>query len=370
MVTAVSSSGTTERPAQRAAALVDRRLLGAGLVVWTIIGLVLVAMFVLSILAAISEIVLPLVFAVMLGTVAYPIARWLQQHRMRPSFAALLTELVLVLTGVAVAVLAVRAIIRQTGEMNLYVDEALAEAAESGDSVGLDAAALEHLRDSLASMSWLIGRGLVTVVLDGVGAVIGFVGSLILSLLLMYYVLKDGPEIRRWLVKQSPARMQGELSDFLATAVRALRAYWGGRSVISAVVTVVIVVVSLLMGLPLIATIAVVNFFGGFVPYIGAFIGGGLATLVALADGGIAQGLLMLGVVLTANLLLENVLEPRIMSGRLDIHPLMVLIATTIGGVVGGLVGLVLAVPVTVVGLDLVRRIRTLYSGAVPGYEK
>ena len=51
-------------------------------------------------------------------------------------------------------------------------------------------------------------------------------------------------------------------------------------------------------------------------------------------------------------------LEPRIMSGRLRIHPLGVLIATTAGGVIGGIMGLVLAVPVTVVGLDLLRRLR------------
>jgi putative heme transporter len=68
--------------------------------------------------------------------------------------------------------------------------------------------------------------------------------------------------------------------------------------VLSAAVTVVVVIVSIIMGLPFIATIAVVNFIGGFVPYIGAFIGGGLATLLALADGGIGQALLMLAIVL------------------------------------------------------------------------
>ena len=127
---------------------------------------------------------------------------------------------------------------------------------------------------------------------------------------------------------------------------------------LSAAVTVVVVGVSLIMGLPLIATIAVVNFLGGFVPYMGAFIGGGLATLLAVADGGISQGLLMLAIVIACNVLLENLLEPKIMSGRLSIHPLTVLLATTTGGVVGGIVGLVLAVPVTVVTIDLVRRLR------------
>jgi predicted PurR-regulated permease PerM len=130
--------------------------------------------------------------------------------------------------------------------------------------------------------------------------------------------------------------------------------------VLSAVVTAVVVVVSLLMGLPLVGTIAIVNFIGGFVPYIGAFIGGALATLLAVADGGISQGLLMLAIVLAANLLLENLLEPKIMAGRLRIHPLAVLIVTVIGGVVGGIMGLMLAVPLAVVGADLIHRLRRL----------
>ena len=58
----------------------------------------------------------------------------------------------------------------------------------------------------------------------------------------------------------------------------------------SAIVAVVIGLVALLLGLPLVFTIIVVNFVGGYIPYIGAFLGGGLAVIVALGDGGLAQG--------------------------------------------------------------------------------
>ena len=68
--------------------------------------------------------------------------------------------------------------------------------------------------------------------------------------------------------------------------------------------------------------------------------------------------MVMLVIVLTCNLLLENVLEPRVMSSRLSIHPLVVLLATTAGGIIGGMVGLILAVPVAVLVIDLVRRLR------------
>ena len=111
----------------------------------------------------------------------------------------------------------------------------------------------------------------------------------------------------------------------------------------SAIVAAVIGLASLLLGLPLVFTIIVVNFIGGYIPYIGAFLGGGLAVIVALGDGGLGEAAVMLVVVLAANLLLENFIEPKVMGRTLDIHPLIVLVVTALGGVIGGIVGLILA---------------------------
>ena len=94
----------------------------------------------------------------------------------------------------------------------------------------------------------------------------------------------------------------------------------------------------------------VVNFVGGYIPYIGAFLGGGLAVIVALGDGGIGKAAIMLVVVLASNLMLENFVEPKVMGRSLDIHPLVVLVVTALGGLLGGIVGLILAVPAYVIG--------------------
>ena len=102
----------------------------------------------------------------------------------------------------------------------------------------------------------------------------------------------------------------------------------------------------------------VVNFVGGYIPYIGAFLGGGLAVIVALGDGGFAQAAIMLIVVLAANLVLENFVEPKVMGKSLDIHPLIVLVATALGGLLGGIVGLILAVPAYVIARTAIERFR------------
>ena len=103
----------------------------------------------------------------------------------------------------------------------------------------------------------------------------------------------------------------------------------------------------------------VVNFVGGYIPYIGAFLGGGLAVIVALGDGGFPQAAIMLVIVLAANLALENFVEPKVMGQSLDIHPLIVLVATALGGLLGGIVGLILAVPAYVIARTAISRFRS-----------
>ena len=66
----------------------------------------------------------------------------------------------------------------------------------------------------------------------------------------------------------------------------------------------------------------------------------------------------MLVVVLASNLLLENFVEPKVMGRTLDIHPLVVLVVTALGGFLAGIVGLILAVPFTVIAGNAVGRLR------------
>jgi predicted PurR-regulated permease PerM len=150
-----------------------------------------------------------------------------------------------------------------------------------------------------------------------------------------------------------------EVDSFIGEACQILRSYGQGRTVMSAVVAVVIGIASLLLGLPLVFTIVVANFIGGYIPYIGAFLGGGLAVIIALGDGGIDVAAVMLVVVLASNLLLENFVEPKVMGRTLDIHPLVVLVVTALGGFLFGIVGLILAVPFTVITAKGLGRLRS-----------
>jgi putative heme transporter len=93
----------------------------------------------------------------------------------------------------------------------------------------------------------------------------------------------------------------------------------------------------------------VLVFLGSFVPFVGAFVSGLVAVLVAFADGGWEIGLAALGIVLAVQFVEGNFLQPIIQSRTVDLHPAVILLAVAAGGSLFGVPGAYLAVPVTAV---------------------
>jgi predicted PurR-regulated permease PerM len=327
-----------------------------GIGAWSFVGLVAATAIVVAALAAVSEIALPLTFAAVLAVIFQPVVERLERRKLKATYAAglIVVGLLALMTGVMVAT--VRGVTEQTDQISASVDAAISEAS---DSLTVDQAALDSARASIESAGPTIGNGFVTELVSGFDKLIGLASGVILGALIMYYLLKDGTRLRRSAVAQFDSGMRDEVDGFIGDACQILRDYGRGRTVMSAIVAVVIGLASLLLGLPLVLTIMVVNFIGGYIPYIGAFLGGGLAVIIALGDGGLPQAAVMLLVVLAANLLLENFVEPKVMGRSLDIHPLIVLVVTALGGLLGGIVGLILAVPFFVIARSALARLRS-----------
>ena len=88
-----------------------------------------------------------------------------------------------------------------------------------------------------------------------------------------------------------------------------------------------------------------VTFVGGYVPYIGAWTAGVFAVLIALGGQGPEVALAVAVIVLLANGVLQQLVQPVAYGAALGLHPLAVLIATIAGGCLFGTVGLVLSAP-------------------------
>jgi predicted PurR-regulated permease PerM len=323
------------------------------------VGFVIAGIFLAIGFGAISEIALPVVFAAVLAVMFKPFAMWLERHRCKPGFAASLVVLGLLILVAGVAIATVKGVIEQTDEISAKTTSALQTVGQQTDALGINQASLEAARAAVEKAESMIATGVLSGLVTGIGTLVALAGGLIFGSLVMYYLLKDGTNLRRSMVGQVAARHRAEVNDFIGDACRILRNYGRGRTVMSVIVSIVIGLTAWLLGLPLLFTIVVVNFIGGYIPYVGAFLGGGLAVIVALGEGGLDKALIMLAVVLAANIVLENFIEPKIMGQTLDVHPLIVLIVTALGGLVGGIVGLILAVPVYVIARNAMRRLRS-----------
>jgi predicted PurR-regulated permease PerM len=337
-----------------------------GAVCWAVVGVLIVVAVLLGALALISEVVLPLLFGVVLAVLFLPLCRRLQEHGWRPALASLVIVVGLVLAVGGCALLAASAVVGQRGAWSAHLDEALADASSTTDAVDLGEDALDELRSAVQSVAGLIAQGLLTLVVSGIGTVLGFLAGSILAALILYYLLKDAGTARARLVGAFPAPARAEVDALVTRSAATVRAYGAARTILSAAVAVLITAWSAVLGLPMLATIAVVNFFGGYVPYIGAVVGGFVVVALALTETGVAGAIATLVVVLLANLALENLVEPRVLGDRLDIHPLVVLVVTTAGGIVGGIVGLILAVPLYVVTVDALSTFRRYALGSGP----
>jgi len=323
---------------------------------WTFVGLVVVLIIVVTALSAVSEIVLPLTFAAVLAIIFKPLVGVLKRHKVKPTLAAGVIVLGLLAVMGLVVLATIRGVADQLAQIGASVDAALESA---GETFQVDQASMEAARAAVEELAPAITTGFLTQLVEGVSTLVGVASGLILGSLIAYYLLKDGTRLRRAVVAQARPQVRDELDSFLGEAFRILRDYGRGRTVLSAIVAVVTGLAALLLGLPLVFTIIVVNFIGGFIPYIGAFLGGGLAVLIAWGEGGPRAAVIMLVVVFASNLLLENFVEPKVMGRTLDIHPLVVLVVTALGGLLGGIVGLILAVPATVIAANAVARLRS-----------
>ena len=182
----------------------------------------------------------------------------------------------------------------------------------------------------------------------------GFITGLILGAMVLYYLLKDGPMLtRRWVNSKADRADRDATERIVNKALQDVQGYFGGKTALALVNGVSIAIAMYFLGVPGALAIGVVNVIGAYIPYIGAFFGGAFAVLMALGEGGIGLALAAFALVMLAQLVLENLLEPKLLGSSLNLHPLTILLATTLGGMVAGMIGLILAAPVVAIVVDL-----------------
>jgi predicted PurR-regulated permease PerM len=174
---------------------------------------------------------------------------------------------------------------------------------------------------------------------------------------MLLFLLKDWEQITDWTASHIGVapRIGHSIIDGV---VSAFRGYASGLTLIGGANALVVGIGAWVLGVPLVGTIALVTFVTSYVPYLGAFVAGAFAVLIAYGSGGFSTALAMLAIVLLANNTIQNVLEPFAFGSRLRLHPLVVLITVTSATLLFGVLGAVLAAPLASAAVNTYKQLR------------
>jgi len=329
-----------------------RWLRDLGIASWLLVGVAALLVGLTWILGITSTIVVPILVGLVISTVGSPGVSWMNRHRIPRALGALFVLLFVIAIAAVIVILVVGGVRAQSGTI---ASEAGAAAdkfqhwlqdlgmSESGASTSAD-----NVTSSVPDVIAVFTKGLAA----GISGLASLGFFLAFSAFSTFMLLKDGPELRRWL--------NGHLAVPLTVAdtitgrvIRSVRQYFLGTSIVAAFNAIVVGVGAWLLDVPLAGTIAVVTFVTAYIPFVGAVISGAFAVVLALGANGTSTAAIMLVIVLLANGLLQNIVQPIAMGATLRMNPLLILFVTISAGAFFGTAGLILAAPLTAAGLHI-----------------
>lgn len=296
---------------------------------------------------------LPILLALIVCTVLWPPVRWLRSKKVP---AALATILVIVgFFGIIGGIFAAMAptVRKQGGQLveqaQLAFDQGMHWLRENIDPELIDPEQIQQAIDQVTNFVKGQATNIASGVFSGLGAIASIGTTLVLTLILSFFFLKDGVKFLPWLRKYTGVKAGWHLTEACMRSWNTLAGFIRTQAIVSAVDAIFIGLGLLVLGVPLWPVLAVITFFGGFVPIIGAFSAGALAVVIGLVSNGPLNAVLILVLIIVVQQIEGNVLQPILQSQAMGLHAAIVLLSVAIGGTLFGIIGAFLAVPVAAV---------------------
>ncbi|MET9605109.1 AI-2E family transporter [Streptomyces sp. NPDC006512] len=333
-----------------------RRLAAWSAVVLLVTGVLAVGVWLCVVFqSAVTPVLLALLVTALLG----PLYRRLVRMKVSRSLAAALTCLAVVAVIGGTAYVLVLALVRTGDQIVESLRRAGAGLAEHFGTLGTSLQDLaENSKELLAKFGGTAASGLVT----GLGVVVELLATALLALLLVFFFLRDSHRAAGTLRSLVPAGAGDMIEAMGRRAFEAVEGFMRGTTFVALIDAVVITAGLLVLRVPGAAGLGALVFVTAYIPYLGAFLSGAVAVLVAFAERGWVIALWVLGVVFAVQMLEGNVLQPVIQSRTVHVHPVVVLLAITAGASVAGILGMLLAVPLTAAVFGVVSELREHYA--------
>ncbi len=205
--------------------------------------------------------------------------------------------------------------------------------------------AIHVSRDDLARQAATWSRTLASGVVFAGGQVFTVVLNLFLSLALAFFVLRDLPVLKSEMLLLGGVRRRADLLEVFERVTLVVEGWIRGQTLIAVIVGTLTGLGLAILGVPYALVIGIIAGVSNLIPYLGPIVGG----LIAAISAAFVSPTLVLYTIIYIVVLqqLESIfLQPRVMSDQVNMHPVLVVLSLLVGASVGGLFGMLLAVPV------------------------
>jgi putative heme transporter len=333
---------------------------------WRLVVVLITVAALAWVISRVQFIVIPVAVAVLLAALLAPAVRLLSRFRWVPRGLATavvvvggLAVLSGVLYGLVMAFLAgLPALQAQLGQSFSQIRDWLARSPlhlSVPQLNNLGASIIQALGSSQAAMT----SGAL-----GVASTVGEIAaSALLAIFTLIFFLYDGARIWEFVLRGIPQKSRDRVNVAGRRAFAALVSYTRAVTLVAATDALVVGLGLWGIGVPLVIPLAVLVFFGAFIPFVGAIVTGVIAVLIALVAKGLLAAVWVVMVLILVGELEGHVLQPLLLGRAVRLHPLAVVLPVATGFILIGVIGALLAVPVVAV-VDA--GIRSLYQPNPP----
>ncbi|MCL6598246.1 MAG: AI-2E family transporter [Alicyclobacillus macrosporangiidus] len=307
---------------------------------------------------------IPFLAAMVVTYLLQPVVELLVRRRVPRGIAILIIYLMFAVLAVVVILQAIPVVSRQLTQLGQHLPDMIRQADGWIDGI---AARRQYLPDALRrgveTALAQAEQNLTRYVTRAVSMLTSTVGAVFMAFVvpfLVFYMLKDGRALGRALLHLFPPQYRDEAREILMDIDTTLGRYVRGQMLVMAAVGVLTYAGYLVVGMPYALLLALFLAVMDLIPYLGPFIGAAPAILLALTvSPQLALKVLVVNAIVQQ--LEGNLIQPQIMGRTLDLHPVAIVAAVLIGGEVGGVLGLVCAVPLLAVAKVIYTGVRALF---------
>ncbi|AEH08959.1 AI-2E family transporter [Candidatus Protofrankia datiscae] len=299
------------------------------------------------VIGRVRVVVIPVIAGLLVSALIYPTAMRLRRHgvpKLVSSFVTVFGFLILVAgAGVGVGFNAANEFPSLSDQVSQGVEQ-VRDYLRDGP-LHLSQSQLDDLTNDI-TRTLANNRGrLVSGVLSGATVAAEVLTGILLTLFATFFFVHDGDRIWDWIVTRFPPGTEERVRGAGKEAWATVTGYIRGTMFVALVDAIGITIGLLVVGVPLVAPLALLTFLGGFIPIVGATVAGVAAILVTLVSNGLVPALVILGVVLAVQQIEGHLLQPLVMRRAVRLHPLAIVVSLSAGGVLAGIPGAVAAVP-------------------------